>query len=585
MGSLCGGIDRFHRTVVIMTLRDIRNIALALALAAYPAAGIAAQEYVAGPVTISKEKVKIDGKICYSHVVEEKQTLYSISKAYEVSVEDIYRYNPTLRETGLKKNSIIIIPSKSAIAENAARKPQNEDNTAVAKREEQVTAKQVAAEEPAVRTHTVKWYEDIESIAQKYGVTAEEIMLANGLSGKKLKNRQSIIIPEKGKYAKKPETPADISVDEEEDTNLETAFEDPSSTDFGAMIPMPKTRIKATVLLPLKATGNSSSRSNMDFYSGVMLAAKDMAEKGIDIELDVHDISSGNFGVNRFTLSQSDLTIGPVSISDLTKLFAMAPETGKIISPLDPKAGQLVTGNENMVQAPSSILLQYSDMAAWISEDLRHEDKVIVISEKEARQNDAGRMIMSAIESSSIAYLPFSYSILDGRTVQEPLERLMTQEGINRIVIASESEAFVNDVVRNLNLIVHDKYAVVLYGPAKIRSFETIEVENFHNTSLHASLAYFIDYDDMRVRNFLLRYRALFCTEPTQFAFQGYDVARYFFEMCAKYGDNWPHMLENSRQDMLQSTFCYKKTPGGGYANEGVRRIVYGTDYSVIKVK
>lgn len=568
-----------------MTLRYIRNIALALALAAYSAAGTAAQEYVAGAVTISKEKVKIDGKICYSHVVEEKQTLYSISKAYEVTVEDIYRYNPTLRETGLKKNSIIIIPSKAALAENPAQKTQNEDKKAAARQEEPVMAKQETAEEPVILTHTVKWYEDIESIAQKYGVPAEEILLANGLSGKKLKNRQSIIIPEKGKYAKLPEAPASVSGEEEEDTNLDTAFDEPSQTDFGIGIIMPKTRIKATVLLPLKATGNSSSRSNMDFYSGVMLAAKDMAEKGIDIELDVHDISSGNFGVNRFTLSQSDLTIGPVSTGDLTKLFTMAPGTGKIISPLDPKAGQLVTENENMVQAPASILLQYSDMAAWIAEDLRQEDKVIVISEKEARQNDAGLMMRSAIESASVAYIPFSYSILDGRTVHEPLERLMTQEGVNRIVIASESEAFVNDVVRNLNLIVHDKYAVVLYGPAKIRSFETIEVENFHNTSLHASLAYFIDYDDMRVRNFLLRYRALFCTEPTQFAFQGYDVARYFFEMCAKYGDNWPYMLENSRQDMLQSTFCYKKTPGGGYANEGIRRIVYGTDYSVIKVR
>ena len=75
---------------------------------------VSAQEYVTTPVQISKEKVRIDGKVCYSHVVLEKQTLYSISKAYEVSIEEIYKYNPTLKETGLKKNSIRIIPSKEA---------------------------------------------------------------------------------------------------------------------------------------------------------------------------------------------------------------------------------------------------------------------------------------------------------------------------------------------------------------------------------------------------------------------------------------------------------------------------------------
>jgi hypothetical protein len=81
---------------------------------------VSAQEYVTTPVQISKEKVRIDGKVCYSHVVLEKQTLYSISKAYEVSIVEIYKYNPTLKETGLKKNSIIIIPSKEATAAAAS---------------------------------------------------------------------------------------------------------------------------------------------------------------------------------------------------------------------------------------------------------------------------------------------------------------------------------------------------------------------------------------------------------------------------------------------------------------------------------
>ena len=61
-----------------------------------------AQEYVSTPVEISKEKVKIEGKVCYSHIVQEKQTLYSISKAYGVSIEDIYKFNPSVREAGLK---------------------------------------------------------------------------------------------------------------------------------------------------------------------------------------------------------------------------------------------------------------------------------------------------------------------------------------------------------------------------------------------------------------------------------------------------------------------------------------------------
>lgn len=79
-----------------------------------------AQEYENTPVTVSREKVRVDGQVCYSHIVLEKQTLYSICKAYGVSIEDVYKYNPSVKENGLKKNSIILIPAVSEIQEKVA---------------------------------------------------------------------------------------------------------------------------------------------------------------------------------------------------------------------------------------------------------------------------------------------------------------------------------------------------------------------------------------------------------------------------------------------------------------------------------
>jgi ABC-type branched-subunit amino acid transport system substrate-binding protein len=149
-------------------------------------------------------------------------------------------------------------------------------------------------------------------------------------------------------------------------------------------------------------------------------------------------------------------------------------------------------------------------------------------------------------------------------------------------VIASENEAFVNDAVRNLNLIVHNKFQVVLYAPAKIRSFETIEVENFHNTSLHASLTYNIDYEDDNVKNFIRKYRAMFNTEPTQYAYQGYDLAKYFVELAYKYPKGWTAHLKDAQ--MLQNSFQFRPNGNGGYVNSGIRRIIYGKDYQIEEV-
>ena len=542
-----------------------RTITVAALLLTFAAAA-GAQEYVAPPVEVSDQKVKKDGKVFYSHVVQERQTLYSISKAYNVTQEEILDANQGLRESGLKKNSIIMIPvqSEAPIEIEAPQLPQ----------EEEVVQESAAA--TVQKIHVVRWYETLKDIAEKYNVSESAIIAANNLKDGKIKNRQKLIIPT-DEYVQDmtPEQP-----EEEEDMDLETAFDDEEqSEEDAAQGIISKSNIKATVLLPLKATGSTSSKSNMDFYSGVLIAAREIGESGIDVKMSVYDIANGTYGATKNELESSDIVIGPVSADDITRIYSVAPGIKALISPLDPKAEQLCGTYGTMVHAPAPRLAQYQDLAQWVKEDLKPGDKVIVISEKEARKGDEGKILRAAIDSAHIEYIPFSYSILEGRKIQEPLEAKMTAEGTNRVIIASESEAFVNDVVRNLNLTIHNKFNVVLYAPAKIRTFETIEIENFHNTNLHASLTYYIDYDNPDVKLFIKKYRALFNTEPTQFAFQGYDVAKYFLGLCAKYGDTWMEHIEDTA--MLQSTFDLQPTENGGYINGGIRRIIYGPEYSV----
>ena len=81
--------------------------ALLLAVAAAPA-----QDYQAPPVQVSHDRVSVDGKLYYAHVVVEKQTLFSISKAYKVPLSDIYEANRNLdlEKYGLKAGQVLLIP-------------------------------------------------------------------------------------------------------------------------------------------------------------------------------------------------------------------------------------------------------------------------------------------------------------------------------------------------------------------------------------------------------------------------------------------------------------------------------------------
>lgn len=577
-------------------IRTFRTVAVALALILPGIYTVSAQEYANTPVSISKDKVRINGQVCYSHVVLERQTLFSICKAYNVSAEDLYRYNPSLKESGLKKNSIIIIPAvtedvaetvtvqKEAVSAPVQEAVKEKEETAAAEAETKDSSKKKKR-----KTHTVKWYENLDDIAEKYGVNVSEIIAANKLDSKNIKSRMKLTIPEPGEYASEingedmtVQADTVITTDNVSDKVIadNETEEHPWWADFNR-----KGKVTASLMLPFKATGTSGSRSNMDFYSGVLLAVNDLAQAGTSVDLNVIDIADNIQSLGNIDLTGNDIVMGPVSVKDMTEALSAAGSSSMFISPLDPKAESLVSGNPDLIQAPTPHKIQYMDLASWLKEDTRPEDRVLLISEKGARLTESTFEMKQAADAMGVPYKTFSYSILEGRDVEKPLKELMTQTATNRVMIVSESEAFVNDVVRNLNMMIHQKYEIVLYGASKIRSFETIEVENFHKTNLHVSLTYYIDYDDPRVKNFLLKYRALFNAEPTQFAFQGYDIASYFIELCSKYGKNWQDKMSHEEKSMLQSTFKCMKDGDGGYINHGVRRIVYGKDWTISKVR
>ena len=504
-----------------MRLDTIHILAVALMLSLTAQQRLDAQTYVNTPVEISKEKVRIDGKICYSHIVLERQTLYSISKAYGVTLEDIYRFNPTVKEVGLKKNSIIIIPSQDAIKSSVtvqmpepAKAPEAvKEEPAVKRPEKPRQAPEVKApvKEKTRRIHIAKWYEDLDVIAEQYGVTVDDIMKANNLTGRKLVKRQKLIIPYPGEETvTKPTVVAEVA------PTPQVPAEETVAEVVDSVTIEPVSKVNLSLVMPLTNSEGEPHRNNMDFYCGALLAVYDMANEGIDCNLNVCDIMNADSGFDMESLTKSDMIIGPVSTADLTRMFNAVPAGTTVVSPLDPRAEKLITEHSSMIQIPTPHQVQNRDLIKWMEEDFTEGDRAVMITEKGARQTGIVNIMKEALDSSSLAYQTFSYSILEGRDVTEALTGLMSEEGKNRIVIASESEAFVNDVVRNLNLLIYNNLDIVLYAPSKIRGFDTIEVENLHKTSTHVSLAYYVDYESPLVKEFLLKYRALFNTEPNQ---------------------------------------------------------------------
>lgn len=549
------------------------------------AAAAQTQGYSQSPVTVSNDKVKKDGVTYYSHVVLEKQTLFSISKAYGVTIQQIYDANPTLdlERSGLKKNQLLMIPITS--------QPDAKAKAEVASKPESKPSEKVSPEAGAAgqeyMVHIVKWYEDIRSIAKKYGLTPEDIMRFNHLDSSTLEWKQALKIPMDASAIPQESIGATPAIAEskggEEVTSAPeqtAATEEDEAEGLGGFWSKGQKKVTASLIVPLDATSSTPNENNFDFYSGVLIAVRDLAKEGISTELNVYDCAK-KINVIAADIKGSDVVIGPISSADLSTVLNLFPQSTGIVSPIEPKAEMLVDSHKNLIQAPASTRSQCEELIQWLKDEKRWNDKVILFNETGVTPSANSTTIITALKESGISYDTISYNVKDGRSGANHLESLLTKTAANRIVVASENKAFLNDVIRISNSMANKKFDIVLYCPSRVRGYDDLDVEQFHNTSLHTTLSYFVDYSDSRVKDFLLTYRALYGKEPSMVAFKGYDAAYYAIKMRSLYGASWMKRLDTKPGTGLQADFRFERTSDGGYINKAVRRVVYEPSFDI----
>ena len=264
--------------------------------------------------------------------------------------------------------------------------------------------------------HIVKWYEDLNSIARNYNVDPQDIINLNGLKSSILKSRQELKIPLK--KAKDKLTEAGQAVRDAAQQAAEAL--DSTTTSWGEYLGQMISRIfnretdtvNATLILPF-STSSGINGSNYDFYSGVLLAVKDFSDQGINTNLQVFDFQGSSNPASYSELSKSDIILGPLSTSNITAVLDDCAWNQYVISPLDSRAAALAEEGKHVIQAPSSADSQYDEMIAWIKEDFKSGDKVILFTEN----NSAQTAVASKLAQSGLQYSTVNYGILLGRNI------------------------------------------------------------------------------------------------------------------------------------------------------------------------
>ena len=526
------------------------------------------------------------------HVVQARETIYSIARMYGVSVGCILAVNPEVAQT-LPVSAVLQIPvfDKNAVPLAAA----------AAAADGEGSAKSGEAEVTLIE-HVAQRKETLFSIANLYEVDMEFIRQYNPQiftkKNSKIKAGAIVYIPITMSGLKKSSVPPIAP----------TAPLCDSSKKHTAPI-------NVILLLPFDASSQESegdlysSFRFVEMYEGALLALDVLSKRGVSVNLSVLDAKSiyESTWTHNVALDNADIIIGPVYQDRFIPIAKFAKSKNiKIVSPLTPIDTSLHRCN-NVFQV-------VTDFSAQVQKALTHEQldpaqsNIVLVSQRDEEESRKLRSLYrqylprrdsmaysnAVARSDSLhiehlrqayetrAHVPtvknLSYKIgMQPRENQETFLKVFHPDVDNKVIVASQDEPFVSELLANLKAFSNRyKCNITIYGTSDWRKYEKVELNLFYELKLHVAVPYFIDYKSEAVKGFVERYRYAYKTEPSQFAFQGYDVMLYFISAIYRYGKNFEGCLPFHREELLQSTYSFAPIiPGGAYENKGVFLLRY----------
>jgi LysM repeat protein/ABC-type branched-subunit amino acid transport system substrate-binding protein len=516
---------------------------------------------VAAPVFGQKKSTKtetVDGKKYYLHTVEKGHTLYAIAKVYDLSVNDVIIENPDALN-GIKPGQVLRIPAQKPVG---VLKPVPVDT--------------------GYFIHKVEAGQTLYSIERFYGVEHEAVVKLNPTVAAGLKIGQELKIPGK---AKTP--PVGINLPQGPDT----LFTENKKITYTIALMLPLQLYNVDNIDPKKIRNEETdfpakSKAAVEFYEGVLIAVDSMRKTGMKVNVYVYDVDDGDSAKVADILKKPefqfmDLILGPLSPGPFFAVSSWANEHHvAVVSPVSP-ANRVLFKRPDASKALPALSTQMEQLATYIGETHK-ADNVIMVTSGNVKEQAAANTFR--VNVSKLLFPGTSDTIKMTRGMSG-LEALLKKDKNNILVIPSNSQAYVSDLLRSLNTL-SEKYVITVYGLSAWLGYDNLDLEYLQKLQFHFVAPYFIQYDSSATtKRFLEKYSHTFRGDAGMYTFAGYDVGMYYLQALNTYGTNFYMKLPEIKGTGLQQDFdFYKSDLESGYENRAVR-IVQIVEYRLQRIK
>ena len=550
-----------------------------------------------------------------SHKVKKKETLYSISRLYDLNIEQVMEYNPILSRRGLRKRMILKIPvfkKKELVSEEIPDyniiiyKVKPKDTKWRIAYNNNITIQELEKMNPVLKKglkidqkikipksdkmnlsnlidsnfnyYTVKQGEGYYRIQKKLGVSKKildslnPILLEQGLL-----NGMVLKLPLA--YTGDLKIKNDLLV---EKTSLIDSINGNSEINISVLLPFRASEIEFD---SIDETRKILSERNLhtissDFYSGIILASEDLSKYGISSKLSIYDTENKKSKIdkilNEINPDSCQIIIGPLIpdnfnyISSKERIFDLPK-----VAPLSTRD---VVIRNSVYQSVTPKELLRNKMIDYLDKNLDQDDNIVIVADSINRDIE---YILKDIFPSSIILRPEK----NGYLLPELVDSLLVDSLPNKIILESDNFSLISSVSAQMSAQISDLRKVQLFTTYRGNVYENENLSRKHLgdldftfTSGHHPLSKF------EFNAFQERYIKFFGKPPNREAIRAYDLTLDLV-LRIVYAGKLNSSAENIEETEYQENrFWYKKIEKNGFVNTAFYLLRH-KEYDIYEIK
>lgn len=508
------------------------------------------------------------------HTIQAGETLYQLTVKYGVTAQAICSANPGLSAENFRVGQVVVIPASTGETDAKAQTPP-------------VQPAEEEKKDDWQTMHKVKRRETIFSISREYGISEEDLIAANPeLKEGKLKRGTFLFIPYPKQEAKAEKTPAPVI----EPTNEELFSQSVTEK-------KPINTIKVALMLPFSkesAGGKREAQSRIvEFYEGFLMAADSLKSQNVSMDIYAYDTKGTKAGTNKILangmIKNMDLIIGPVNPGSITAVADFARQHNiRLIVPFAPKVDE-VFNNPLLYQINTPQSYLYSEVYEHFIRKFGRSNVVFLDDGTgDPEKADFIKGMKAELKDNGIRFSQIRLGTdIDPNKVIGAMDTLRQ----NVFIPISARSTALTKLVPHLTLVrkEHPHFDMHLFGYPEWQTYTQDFLANFYELDTYFYSSFYTNNLFPAAVNFTHAYRHWYSKDMAniypKYGMLGFDIGYYFLKGLSKYGNKLENSLNRFSVVPIQTGFKFERVNNwGGFINRKIFFVHFSQDYELIKL-